>query len=83
MNLVERDPLAELIPLCQKRGVGVTIMKPVATGLLPAPLALKWLLNQPIASAVPGATTVDGATWCTCRPTLAGTHTAVRLPWAN
>jgi len=54
MNLVERDPLAELIPLCQARGVGVTIMKPVATGLLPATLALKWLLNQPIASAVPG-----------------------------
>jgi len=59
MNLVERDPLAELIPLCQARGVGVTIMKPVATGLLPAPLALKWLLNQPIASAVPGATTLE------------------------
>ena len=59
MNVVERDPLGELIPLCQERGVGVTIMKPVATGLLPAPLALKWLLNQPIASAVPGATTME------------------------
>ncbi|MBN1399808.1 MAG: aldo/keto reductase [Anaerolineae bacterium] len=58
MNIVERDPLRELIPLCKERGVGVTIMKPVATGLLPAGLALKWLLNQPISSAVPGATTV-------------------------
>ncbi|MFO7916955.1 MAG: aldo/keto reductase [Anaerolineae bacterium] len=58
MNFVEREPLDELIPLCQKKGVGVTIMKPVATGLLPAPLALKWLLNQPIASAVPGATEI-------------------------
>jgi len=58
MNLVEREPLDRLIPLCHERGVGVTIMKPLATGLLPAPLALKWLLNQPIASAVPGITTL-------------------------
>jgi len=58
MNLVNREPLQELIPLCQKKGVGVTIMKPVATGLLPATLALKWLLNQPIAAAVPGTTTL-------------------------
>ena len=58
MNFVERESLDELIPLCQEKGVGVTIMKPVATGLLPAPLALKWLLNQPIATAVPGATEI-------------------------
>ena len=57
MNIVEREPLDELIPLCHERGVGVTIMKPVATGLLPPRLALKWLLNQPITTAVPGATT--------------------------
>jgi predicted aldo/keto reductase-like oxidoreductase len=62
MNIVEREPLAELIPLCRSRMVGITIMKPVATGLLPAPLALKWLLNQPIATAVPGATTVEEVT---------------------
>jgi len=59
MNLVETDPLDELIPLCLDRGVGITIMKPVATGLLPARLALKWLLTQPIASAVPGTTTLE------------------------
>ena len=58
MNIVEREPLHELIPFCLEKGVGVTIMKPVATGLLPAPLALKWLLNQPIATAIPGASTV-------------------------
>jgi len=40
MNLLETEPLAELIPLCLGRCVGVTIMKPVATGLLPAHLAL-------------------------------------------
>jgi len=59
MNIVERDPLLELIPLCQQKDVGVTIMKPLATGLLPAPLALKWLLNQPIAAAVPGMTSLE------------------------
>jgi uncharacterized protein len=59
MNIVERDPLKALIPLCQQRGVGVTIMKPVATGLLPATLALKWMLNQPVATAAPGCTTVE------------------------
>jgi len=59
MNIVERDPLDELIPLCVARDIGVTIMKPVATGLVPAPLALKWLLNQPIAAAVPGCTTIE------------------------
>ena len=59
MNIVEREPLAELTPLCAQKDVGVTIMKPVATGLLPAALALKWLANQPIACAVPGCTTAE------------------------
>ena len=59
MNIIEREPLKELIPLCTQRGVGVTVMKPVATGLLPPQIALKWLLNQPIGTAVPGATTTD------------------------
>jgi aryl-alcohol dehydrogenase-like predicted oxidoreductase len=59
LNMVEREPLAELIPLCRQRGVGVTIMKPVATGLLPARLALRWLLNQPVDTIVPGATTIE------------------------
>ena len=59
MSIVERAPLAELIPLCLRRGVGITIMKPLATGLLPAPLALKWLAGQPIHSAVPGTTTLE------------------------
>jgi len=59
MNIVEREPLDELIPICEKKGIGITIMKPVATGLLPAQLALKWLINQPIATAVPGITTIE------------------------
>jgi len=59
MNVVEREPLEKLIPLCIGKGVGITIMKPVAWGALPARLALKWLLNQPIATMVPGATTLE------------------------
>ena len=61
MNIVEREPLKELIPLCNRKGVGVTIMKPVATGLLPAQLALKWLLNRSISIPVPGTTTIEEA----------------------
>jgi uncharacterized protein len=61
LNIVEREALDELIPLCQQKGVGITIMKPLATGLLPAGLALKWLANQPIATAVPGCTTIAEA----------------------
>ena len=59
MNIANQRPLNALIPVCLERGVGVTIMKPIATGLLPGTLALKWLLNQPIATAVPGATTIE------------------------
>lgn len=59
MNIVEREPLDHLIPTCLDRGVGITIMKPVATGLLPPVLALKWLLTQPIATAVPGTTNME------------------------
>jgi predicted aldo/keto reductase-like oxidoreductase len=61
MNIVEREPLKKLIPLCKRKGVGITIMKPVATGLLPAQLALKWLINQPISTPVPGTTTIEEA----------------------
>jgi len=65
MNLVEDEPLAQLLPLCAERGVGVTIMKPVATGLLPSRVALRWLLNQKVGEsdavhvAAPGATTIE------------------------
>ncbi|MEM2921425.1 MAG: aldo/keto reductase [Candidatus Bathyarchaeia archaeon] len=59
MNIVEREPLQELIPICKQKGVGITIMKPVATGLLPTEIALKWLLNQPVDTVVPGATTIE------------------------
>ena len=58
LNVVEREPLARLIPLCRERGVGVTIMKPLATGLVPSPLGLRWLLNQPVDVVCPGSVTL-------------------------
>ena len=54
-NIVERESLEALIPLCQKRDVGVIAMKPVGGGNFSnAPLAIKWCLNQPISVAIPG-----------------------------
>ena len=58
LNIVKRDALDELIPLCGEKGVGVTVMKPLATGMLPAQISLKWLLNQQVATVVPGSSTV-------------------------
>jgi predicted aldo/keto reductase-like oxidoreductase len=66
LNLVEREALDDLLPLCRSRGVAVTVMKPLATGLLPAGPALKWLLREsmspPIACVVAGATTIEEVT---------------------
>jgi len=58
MNLAVRDPLEALIPLCRERGVGVTVMKGLSKGRLPVPLALKWLLSQPVDCVVPGAVSI-------------------------
>ncbi len=59
MNIVEQDATQELIPLCVRRDIGMTVMKPLATGLLPNRLALRYLLSQPVASVVPGAVRLD------------------------
>jgi uncharacterized protein len=58
LNLVQDEAWQTLIPAAQKMDVGMVIMKPLATGLLPMPLALKWLFGQPIATAVPGVSTL-------------------------
>ena len=59
MNACAREPLRQVIPLCQERGVGVTVMKGLSKGRLPVELALKWLLNQPVDCVVPGAVTLE------------------------
>jgi len=59
-NLVERDILDALVPLCQQRGVGIIAMKPVGGGnFTNAPLAIKWCVNQPITAAIPGMAKVE------------------------
>ncbi len=92
LNIIEREPLDELIPLCRQKGVGITIMKPLATGLLPAQLALKWLANQPIDTMVPGCTTLEEIEenartgWLedfTLTPEENALAEALRLEWAH
>ncbi len=59
-NLVERDILDALVPLCQQRDVGIIAMKPVGGGnFTNAPLAIKWCVNQPITTAIPGMAKVE------------------------
>jgi hypothetical protein len=58
-NLVERDILDALVPICAARDVGVIAMKPVGGGnFTNAPLAIKWCINQPITAAIPGMASV-------------------------
>ena len=59
MNVVERDAEKELIPLALARDIGMTVMKPLATGLVPAGLALRYLLTYPVATVLPSATRSD------------------------
>lgn len=59
-NLVETELLDTLLPLCQERDVGTIAMKPVGGGnFTNPPLALKWCLNQPISTAIPGMANVQ------------------------
>ena len=54
-NVVESELTQTLLPLCAKRDVGVIAMKPVGGGnFSQAPLAIKWCINQPITTAIPG-----------------------------
>ena len=54
-NVVESELTQTLLPLCASKDVGVIAMKPVGGGnFTQAPLAIKWCLNQPITTAIPG-----------------------------
>jgi predicted aldo/keto reductase-like oxidoreductase len=59
LNIVRREALQQLIPVCQQHDVGLVVMKPVDAGLAPAQLALPWLANQPIHSMVPGISSME------------------------
>ncbi|MGC9349747.1 MAG: aldo/keto reductase [Anaerolineae bacterium] len=58
LNVVRREALDVLIPVCQRHDVGMVIMKPVNVGLVPAEVALPWLANQPVHVMAPGISTM-------------------------
>ncbi|MHB9032257.1 MAG: aldo/keto reductase [Anaerolineae bacterium] len=57
-NIVRREALDSLIPLAQQYDVGLVVMKPLSTGVIPAEVALPWLANQPIHTMVPGVSSL-------------------------
>ena len=59
LNIVQDEAWETLIPTAQALDVGLIAMKPLATGVLPMPLALKWLFQQPIATTVPGVSSPE------------------------
>jgi predicted aldo/keto reductase-like oxidoreductase len=59
LNVVRREALEVLIPVCQRHDVGTVIMKPVNVGLVPAEVALPWLANQPVHVMAPGISTMS------------------------
>lgn len=58
LNIVRREALEQIVPIAQKHNVGLSVMKPVSVGFIPAHIALPWLMNQPIHTMVPGVTTL-------------------------
>ncbi|MBC7236372.1 MAG: aldo/keto reductase [Chloroflexi bacterium] len=59
LNIVRREALQQLVPVCQRHDVGMVVMKPVDAGLAPAEVALPWLANQPIHTMAPGISTME------------------------
>ena len=59
LNIVRREALDSLIPLAQQYDVGLAVMKPVSVGMIPAEIALPWLMNQPIHTMVPGISSLE------------------------
>jgi uncharacterized protein len=59
LNVVRRDAWDVLIPTLLKHDVGMVIMKPVNTGLVPAEVCLPWLANQPVHCMIPGMSNLE------------------------
>jgi predicted aldo/keto reductase-like oxidoreductase len=59
LNVIRREALEQLVPVCQEYDVGMVIMKPVNVGLVPAEVCLPWLANQPIHVMAPGLSTME------------------------
>ena len=63
-NILENDHTkGALLRVAAARGAGTIAMKPLAGGVLPEPLkALRWVLTQPITTAIPGMVSADEIT---------------------
>lgn len=55
-NIIEREAMEELLPLCKEKNIGVIVMKPVAGGALKdhVPASIKYILNHPVSVVIPG-----------------------------
>jgi uncharacterized protein len=54
-NVIENQAQAALLPYAKQQDIGTIAMKPLAGGnLRRSPLALRWILQQGITSAIPG-----------------------------
>ena len=54
-NVIENQAAGALIPFAREQDIGTIAMKPLAGGnLRRAPLALRWILQQGVTSAIPG-----------------------------
>ena len=45
---MRREALDSLIPLAQQYDVGLAVMKPVSVGMIPAEIALPWLIHHDV-----------------------------------
>ncbi len=60
-SYIEKEKkILELIRYCSSNNIGFIVQKPLAGGvLLPAGPALKWILQHPVSSVIPGMLTVE------------------------
>ena len=59
LNYLRTEALDHLVPIGLKHDVGLTVMKPVSVGLVPAEASLRWLALQPIHTMVPGMSCIE------------------------
>jgi predicted aldo/keto reductase-like oxidoreductase len=59
LNIVRREALDRLIPVANAYDVGLTVMKPLSVGKIPADIGLRWLANQPIHTMTPGMSSLE------------------------
>jgi predicted aldo/keto reductase-like oxidoreductase len=53
-NFNEDLAATELLPLAEKLGIGVIVMKPLGGGALPAEAAIRYFLDKPVSTVIPG-----------------------------